>query len=121
MNTRLLPYALLTLFTPLASTNAAESLSGDAETFESDAYAESVIHRVRPNWSSPTQSANNSVQIKIRVAPDGSVQRAIVMHGSGSSKIDAAIIRAIAASRMEQLPPPYSDVIILFNANELAR
>ncbi len=84
------------------------------------AYGESVVSRVRPNWSLPGQARNYTTVVNVYINPDGTVQRAEIVRSSGNSYIDSSVVQAVMASHLEAPPPGYSEVEITFNTDDLA-
>ena len=85
------------------------------------AYGESVVSRVRPNWTLPGQAKNYTAVVNVKINPDGSVRQAAIARSSGSSYIDSSVVQAVMASQLEPPPPGYSELEITFNTDELSR
>jgi TolA protein len=83
-------------------------------------YGESVVSRVRPNWTLPGQAKNYTAIVNVKINPDGSVQRATIVRSSGSSYIDSSVVQAVMASKLEEPPAGISEMDITFNTDQLS-
>lgn len=87
------------------------------------AYQDSIISRVRPNWSWPgrTDRRNYTAVVNIQIDPDGSITNARIISSSGNSFFDATVLRAVAATHSLEPPPnpAYADINISFTPEAL--
>ena len=123
MNNRFLLCALL-LSLSLVSAPACAGQTGQESNIGRGvlgSYDESVVSRIRPNWTLPGLAGNHIVVVNVKINPDGSVQRATIVRSSGSSSIDSSVILAIMASTLEPPPPGLSEMDITFNTNQMSR
>ena len=84
-------------------------------------YGESIISRVRSNWSLPKQAKNYTVVVEIKINRDGSVQKATLVRGSGNSTIDSSVLQAVTASQLEPPPAGMPEIDIIFKTDDLAK
>ncbi|MDR1855669.1 MAG: TonB family protein [Desulfovibrio sp.] len=90
-----------------------------------DVYQGQVMLAVRPNWGYATSSRVNYVcQITVKVALDGTVQKATIARSSGNAQFDASAVNAILrTSQAGDFPPPpnknYTDLELVFSFDEL--
>lgn len=86
-------------------------------------YTDSIISRVRPNWSWPgrTDRKNFTAVVNIKIDASGEIKGARVVSSSGNAFFDATVMRAVAAT--ERLEPPPSpelmDIDISFTPEAL--
>ncbi len=87
------------------------------------AYEDSVVSRIRPNFSGQERADRRNFQAVARlyINPDGSVQNAEIVRPSGNSSFDAAVIRAIMYTKNLERPPSpdYQVMEILFTSESL--
>lgn len=74
------------------------------------AYQDSVISRVRPNWSWPgrTDRRSYTAVVNIRIDAKGAIQNVRMVSSSGNNFFDATVIRALNATENLE-PPPHPD------------
>jgi colicin import membrane protein len=75
-------------------------------------YQDSIISRVRPNWSWPgrTDRRNFTAVVNINIDASGLIKGARIISSSGNAFFDATVMRAVAATdRLE--PPPHPDLM----------
>ncbi len=89
------------------------------------AYEDSIVSRVKPNWSWPgrTDRRNYIAVVNVKIAADGAIKDVRISRSSGNSYFDATVLRAVTATRQLEPPPKpeYMDMDILFNSEDLAR
>ena len=87
------------------------------------AYQDSIISRVRPNWSWPgrTDRRNYTAVVNIQIDKDGSIRNARIVSSSGNSFFDATVLRAVSATVTLEPPPgpEYADIDISFTPEAL--
>jgi colicin import membrane protein len=89
------------------------------------AYQDSVISRVRPNWSLPARADRRSYTavVNIKIAKDGTILEARIIRSSGNGFFDASVMQAVTATKALEPPPhpDYSDINISFTPEALGR
>lgn len=89
------------------------------------AYQDSVISRVRPNWSFVERAdrKNYVAVVNILIDADGTIKGARIVTSSGNSYFDGTVMQAIAATeRLEAPPSPdMMNINISFTPQALAR
>ncbi|MDL2316092.1 TonB C-terminal domain-containing protein, partial [Desulfovibrio sp. OttesenSCG-928-A18] len=89
------------------------------------AYQDSIISRVRENWSWPgrTDRRNFTAVVNIQIASDGTIKSARLVSPSGNNFFDATVMRAIATTAVLEPPPHpgYSNIDISFSPEALAQ
>jgi TonB family protein len=89
------------------------------------AYVDSVVSRIRPNWSWPgrTDRRNYVAVVNIKIAKDGTIQNYVLATSSGNDFFDSTVLRAIQATRQLEPPPSaqFMDMDISFSPDALSR
>jgi TolA protein len=89
------------------------------------AYQDSIISRVRPNWSLPARADRRSYTavVNIKIDRDGAILEARIIRSSGNGFFDASVMQAVAATKNLEPPPlpDYSDINISFTPESLGR
>ena len=89
------------------------------------AYSDSVVSRVRPNWSWPgrTDRRNYIAVVNIKIAPDGAIQSYRLTTPSGNDYFDSTVLRAIQATRDLEAPPDprFQDMDVSFSSDALSK
>ena len=87
------------------------------------AYQDSIVSRVRPNWSWPgrTDRKNYTAVVNIQIEPDGTIKNARIVTSSGNAYFDATVLQALAATTNLEPPPDpsYGDINIRFTPEGL--
>jgi colicin import membrane protein len=81
-----------------------------------------VILAVRPNWSMPTYSrANLSVQVNVKLDPNGKVLSCTVARSSGRAEVDASAVNAVIRTKVLPAPPTpdQQELLLTFNTQEM--
>ena len=87
-----------------------------------DVYMGQVILAVRPNWSMPTYSrANLSVQVNVKLDPNGKVLSCTVARSSGRAEVDASAVNAVIRTKVLPAPPTpdQQELLLTFNTQEM--
>ena len=87
-----------------------------------DVYMGQVILAVRPNWSMPTYSrANLSVQVNVKLDPNGKVLSCTVARSSGRAEVDASAVNAVIRTKVLPAPPTpdQQELPLTFNTQEM--
>ena len=87
-----------------------------------DVYMGQVILAVRPNWSMPTYSrANLSVQVNVKLDPNGKVLSCTVARSSGRAEVDASAVNAVIRTKVLPAPPTHDqqELLLTFNTQEM--
>ena len=87
-----------------------------------DVYMGQVILAVRPNWSMPTYSrANLSVQVNVKLDPNGKVLSCTVARSSGRAEVDASAVNAVIRTKVLPAPPTpdQQELLLTFNTKEM--
>lgn len=121
MNNRFLLSAILLSLSLLSVPASAGQTSQESNigTGGSDLYRQSMVSRIRPNWTPPGQAKNYTAVVNVKINPDGSVRKATIVRSSGSSFIDSSVIQAIMDSTLEPPPPGISEMNLTFNTDQL--
>ncbi|MDL2291190.1 TonB family protein [Desulfovibrio sp. OttesenSCG-928-F20] len=86
-------------------------------------YIESVISRVKPNWSyvEPANRRNFTAVVNIRIDPDGTIREARIVQPSGNSYFDGTVMNAIRVTARLEPPdsPEMMDLNIAFSPDSL--
>lgn len=89
------------------------------------AYEDSVVSRVRPNWSWPgrTDRRNYIAVVNIQIGADGTIQSYRLTTPSGNGYFDSTVLRALQATRQLEAPPKpeYMDMDISFSSDALSK
>jgi TonB family protein len=89
------------------------------------AYQDSIISRVRPNWSLPARADRRSYTavVNIKIDRDGVILEARIIRSSGNGFFDASVMQAVAATKTLEPPPhpDYADINISFTPETLSR
>ncbi|MDR2124782.1 MAG: cell envelope integrity protein TolA [Desulfovibrio sp.] len=89
------------------------------------AYQDSIISRVRPNWSLPARADRRSYTavVNIKIDKDGTIMEARIIRSSGNGFFDASVMQAVAATKTLEPPPhpDYADINISFTPESLGR
>jgi TonB family protein len=89
------------------------------------AYQDSIISRVRPNWSLPARADRRSYTavVNIKIDKDGAILEARIIRSSGNGFFDASVMQAVAATKTLEPPPhpDYADINISFTPETLGR
>ena len=87
------------------------------------AYQDSIVSRVRPNWSWPgrTDRKNYTAVVNIQIEPNGAIKNARIVTSSGNAYFDATVLQALAATTNLEPPPDpaYADINIRFSPENL--
>ena len=87
------------------------------------AYQDSIISRVRPNWSWPgrTDRKNFTAVVNIQIDPDGTITNARIVSSSGNAYFDSTVLQAVAATQVLEPPPgpAYANINISFTPEAL--
>ena len=87
-----------------------------------DVYMGQVILAVRPNWSMPTYSrANLSVQVNVKLDPNGKVLSCTVARSSGRAEVDASAVNAVIRTKVLPAPPTpdQQELLLTFTTQEM--
>ncbi len=122
MNNRFLLCALLLSLSLVSAPACAGQASpeGNMGAGVSDLYRQSIVSRIRPNWTLPGEAKNYTGIVNVKINPNGSVREATIVRSSGSSYIDSSIIQAVMASTLEPPPPGIAEMDITFSTNLLS-
>ncbi len=86
-------------------------------------YEDSVVSRIRPNWSRPERADRKqyTAVVNIKIAPTGLIQESRIVRSSGDSLFDASVLRAVRATTTLEPPPnpEAMDMNINFNSEML--
>ncbi len=89
------------------------------------AYEDSVVSRIRPNWSRPERADRKqyTALVNIKISPTGEITDSRVVRSSGDQVFDASVLRAVRATRTLEAPPTPEamDMDIYFNSDMLAQ
>lgn len=92
------------------------ALGGTPAAQDGDPYAAQVMAKVRLNWSPPIVEGERLVRVRLRVGDDGRVLDFAIDASSGQPEVDAAALRAVAATGTLPVPPPGAarDIVLTF-------
>lgn len=87
-------------------------------------YTDSLVSRIRPNWSWTGLASRQALQAKfrIKIAPDGTIESHELIESSGNSSFDATVTKAIALTRQVEPPPssiPNGEIDVIFRPDAL--
>lgn len=87
-------------------------------------YTDSLVSRIRPNWSWTGLAVRQALQatFRIKIAPDGTIESHELVESSGNSNFDATVTKAIALTRQVEPPPssiPNGEVVVIFRPDAL--
>lgn len=89
------------------------------------AYMDSVVSRVRPQWSWPgrVDRRNYVAVVNVKIAADGTITSYSLVTPSGNDFFDSTVLRAVQATRVLEPPPDtrFMDLDISFSPESLSR
>lgn len=87
-------------------------------------YTDSLVSRIRPNWSWTGLAVRQALQAtyRIKITPDGTIESHELLESSGNSSFDATVAKAIALTRQVEPPPssiPNGEIVVIFRPDAL--